>query len=108
MVEDTLEVGRHPEGLTLTVRVKPRARREGIEGVRDGVLQVALREPPLEGRANEALVRLLAKALELRRRQVRLLHGERSREKTVLPTGVHAEALPWPHRLREGRPPGRG
>lgn len=101
MAEEMLEVGPHPEGLTLTVRVKPRARREGIEGVRAGVLQVALREPPLEGRANEALVRTLARVLGLRRGQVRLLRGERSREKTVLLCDVEPSALPWPHRLRE-------
>ncbi len=100
MTDEVLEVGPHPDGLTLTVRVKPRARRAGIEGVRAGVLQVALREPPLEGRANDALVRTLARTLGIRRQQVRLVRGERSREKTVLLCGVESSALPWPHRLR--------
>ncbi len=96
MVEPSLRVTRRPDGLVFPVRVKPRARRAGVEGVQDGVLQVALREPPLEGRANEALIRLLASAMGVRRRRLRLLRGARSREKLVLLHEGAAYEMPWP------------
>ena len=91
-----LHVTRHPEGLVFPVRVKPRARRAGIEGIRDGVLQVALREPPLEGRANEALTRLLASAMGVRRRRLRLLRGAKGRDKLLLLVDGTVEEVPWP------------
>lgn len=67
----------------LHVRVTPRAGRDCIEGLHAGVLRVRLAAPPVEGRANEALVRLLARALDLPARDIRLLRGETARAKLV-------------------------
>lgn len=68
---------------TIAVRVQPRARRDEIVGVRDGVLVVRVTAPPVDGRANEAVSRVLAQALGVRASSVGVRHGARSRDKLV-------------------------
>ncbi len=87
--------------VTLRVRVTPRGGRDSLAGWQDGVLRVRLAAPPVEGRANEALVRFLAKTLGLPARAVRLTGGETSREKRFVIDGIDAEEL----RARLGIPP---
>jgi len=65
------------------VWVKPRARRNKVVGLREGALHVALTAPPVEGKANDALIRFLAKLLDIRQRQVEIVAGARSRHKIV-------------------------
>lgn len=72
----------------LRVHVTPRAARDGIDGVREGVLRVRLTAPPVEGRANAALVRLLARALGVPVRDVRVVRGHTAREKLLEIDGV--------------------
>ena len=67
--------------ITAAVRAHPGARVEGVALLADGTLDVKVRAPALDGRANEAVSSVLAEALGLRPRQVRLVRGERSREK---------------------------
>jgi uncharacterized protein (TIGR00251 family) len=77
----------------LHVRVTPRARRNALGGIRDGVLTVRLAAPPVEGAANTALIALLAEALGLSRSAVRLEAGLRSRHKRVRISGLGAEEV---------------
>ncbi len=77
----------------IRVRVTPRAGRDRIDGLRDGVLHVRLAAAPVEGRANEALTRLLARTLGLPARDVRLLRGERAREKLLEIDGLDEDEL---------------
>jgi uncharacterized protein len=79
-----------PQGLTLRVRVQPRASRDGLSGERQGALVVRLTAPPLEGRANEALTRLLAATLGVAPSAVRVLRGETARDKLVAVAGLSA------------------
>jgi uncharacterized protein (TIGR00251 family) len=79
--------------VTLRVRVQPRASREGLGGVRDGALLVRLGAPPVEGRANQALLRLVASALQLPVSRVELRQGARGREKLLLVAGASLEAV---------------
>lgn len=72
----------------LRLRVTPRAGRDAIDGLRGGVLRVRLAAPPVEGRANAALVRLLARALGLPPRDVRVVRGATAREKLLEVDGV--------------------
>ena len=69
--------------LLVTVRARPGARSEKVVLQADGSLLVQVRAPALEGRANQALVLAVARALSLRPRQVRLVRGERSRDKLI-------------------------
>ena len=79
-------------GTSFRVRVAPRAAREALLGVHDGALKVSLTAPPVEGAANDALVRLLAKTLGVPRRSVSVLHGEHGRLKTGRVAGISADA----------------
>jgi hypothetical protein len=66
------------------VRVTPRAGRERLEAdATNGEVRAWLTAPPVEGRANDALVRLLARVLGVPPRDVRIAHGEGARIKTV-------------------------
>jgi uncharacterized protein (TIGR00251 family) len=78
----------HAEGVVLPVRAQPGARREGVVGEQNGALKVAVTAPPLDGRANDALVAVLRGALGLKRSQVELIGGATSRDKRVLIRGV--------------------
>lgn len=75
------------------VWVKPRAGHNQVIGLREGALHVALNAPPVEGRANEALVRFLSEVLEVRQSQVEIVSGERSRHKVVRIAGLAPEEL---------------
>lgn len=77
----------------LEVRAKPRASKTRILGPRGGALEVSLAAPPVDGAANDELVRALADALEVPRRQVALLRGESSRLKLVEVSGLSAEEV---------------
>ena len=67
--------------LILSVRATPGAARNGLGGVHDGALKVSVTAAPERGKANQAIVRVLAKALGLRRSQVGLVSGETDRSK---------------------------
>lgn len=71
-----------------TVRVIPRASRDGIEGEYRGALKVRLTAPPVDDRANDALIELLAERLNVSRSAVRIVAGEKSRTKRVEITGA--------------------
>ena len=71
------------ETITVSVRVHPGASREGLALLPDGSLDVRLRARPVEGQANARLIELLAERLGLRRRDVVVVSGVRSRQKLV-------------------------
>lgn len=79
-------------GLRLAVRLTPRARRAGLDGVTCGAdgrpaLQVRLAAPPVEGAANKALIAFLAEGLGLRKADVTIRSGETARMKILLLAG---------------------
>jgi uncharacterized protein len=86
--------------VSLRVRVQPRASREGLAGVREGVLLVRLTAPPVEGKANEALVRFLSRILDVPVSSVVVRQGRAGRDKVVEVRG--AEAAGVEARLRAG------
>jgi len=88
-----MEVAASPEGVTFYVQVQPRASRDAIAGEHADALKVRLTVPPVDDRANEALVRLLAERLNVPRAAVRIVAGEKSRRKRVFVTGVKCEQL---------------
>ena len=81
------------ETVRLSVRLTPRASREEIAGFEGETLRVRVTAPPVEGRANRALVRLLAKRLGLPLGAVRVVTGQTSRSKVVAIDGLDAAEL---------------
>lgn len=71
-------------GTVLLAYVQPRAAKSGFSGTFRGRLKIRLNSPPVEGEANRECVELLSKALGISRSEIKLLRGEKSREKTFL------------------------
>jgi uncharacterized protein (TIGR00251 family) len=72
----------------LKLRVSPGARRPGIAGRHGDAWKVRVAEPPEDGRANEAALRLLAQVLDIPRARVALVSGHSSRDKIVVLDGL--------------------
>jgi uncharacterized protein (TIGR00251 family) len=81
------------DGVTINVRVTPRASRSAIVGVRDGALLVRLNAPPVDGAANAELIEVLADALDVPRRSISITLGDKGRRKTVLVRGLSLHAV---------------
>ena len=81
------------ETTRLAVRLVPRASRDEIVGFEGATLRVRVTAPPVEGRANRALVRLLAKRLGVPRGDVRVVAGQASRQKVVAVDGLDEAEL---------------
>jgi len=73
------------------VWVQPRASRDEVSGLQGEAVKVRLTAPPVEGRANDALVRLLAKRLGVPRAAVGIVRGQAARRKTVRVEGLGPE-----------------
>jgi uncharacterized protein (TIGR00251 family) len=73
--------------LSLTLHVQPGAKRTEISGLHGEALKIRLAAPPIEGRANEALLRFIADTFGVPMRQVELKQGGQSRHKVVMVTG---------------------
>lgn len=73
---------------TFAVRVVPRSSKEEVAGFSGGVVRIRLTAPPVENRANEALVRFLSRMLDVPRRQVEIVSGGVGRQKIVRVGGV--------------------
>jgi uncharacterized protein len=84
--------------ITLTVHAQPGAKRSEVAGVHGDALKIRLAAPPVEGKANEALLRFIAERFAVPVRNVELLRGAQSRHKRVKISG---SSVP-PERLLEG------
>ncbi len=88
-----LDVRERGGGVRFAVHVQPRASRSAIAGVHDGALRVRLAAPPVDGAANEELVRVLARWLGVARKDVSIAGGAASRSKLVDVRGVGVEVV---------------
>ena len=75
-------------GVELDVRVIPRAKKSGLGGVRGGAVLVRLAAPPVENAAHDALISFLSEILQVPRRAIRIVSGERARHKRVAVDGL--------------------
>lgn len=73
---------------TLSVRVQPRASRNEVAGLVGETLKIKLTAPPVEGEANAACLKFLAKLLDLAPSRLAIIRGDRSRNKVVRITGL--------------------
>lgn len=88
-----LKISATAAGSRVDLRVIPRSSKTAIDGVRDGRLLVRVTAPPVDSAANDAVVAALAAALDLPRRDIRIVSGPTGRNKTVEITGVDAAGL---------------
>jgi uncharacterized protein (TIGR00251 family) len=79
--------------IKLALRVSPGATRAGIVGRQGTAWKVRVAEPPEGGRANDAVVRLLAETLRVSRRDVEIVSGHGARDKIVALTGVDRDEI---------------
>ncbi|MBP7686300.1 MAG: YggU family protein [Thermoflexales bacterium] len=80
-------------GVTLIVRVLPRASRNLVVGVEQGAIKIKLTAPPVEGAANAALMEFVADWLGVRKSAVTIVSGEKARHKRVQVAGLTVEAV---------------
>jgi uncharacterized protein (TIGR00251 family) len=92
-----LDIRESEAEISFAVRVVPRASRNEITGVQGSALKVRLTAPPVEGKANRALIAFLAGVLGVKKGQVRIVAGQRARTTrivvVVLTVGEVAERL---------------
>jgi len=81
------------DGVVLSLHCQPGAKTSRVVGLHDDRLKIQLQAPPLENRANEALVAWLAQQLGVPRKQIELLTGQTSRQKRVLVRGGTLEQV---------------
>ena len=94
MDEQSLETRPAQEGGTLfRLRARPGASRNGLEGIHGGALKVAVHAPPEKGKANKALLEVLAKTLGIPKNRFSLAKGETSKDKWIAVQGVSPAEL---------------
>jgi uncharacterized protein (TIGR00251 family) len=81
------------KGLTFDIQVIPHASRAELVGAQNGALKIKVTAPPVEGAANEACIKLLAKELGLKKSQMEISSGAKSRKKTVMIKDINKAEL---------------
>lgn len=80
------------QGAALTIRVTPRARKTEFGGVlQDGTIRIRVAAPPVEGKANKALIAFLSEALGVRKNKIEIVAGEHGLDKIISVVGLPAE-----------------
>lgn len=87
------KIALHPDGIVLSIRVQPGARKNSIHGVHDGALKVSVQAAPEDGKANDAIMELLKKSLGIKKNQIQMLSGQTSRDKKFLIKELKLEEL---------------
>ena len=78
----------HSSGISLKVRVIPRAQRSEMVGIKDGYVVFRLNAPPVDVKANAALLELVCRELGVKKSQVTLVSGDKSRHKILSIVGL--------------------
>jgi uncharacterized protein (TIGR00251 family) len=89
----SIAITSHPEGVTIALKVQPKAKRNALVGGQAGALKVSVTAPPEDGKANEAVIELLRCTFKLPRSQLEILSGHTNRNKVLLVRGVTVEQL---------------
>src|SRR5215475_2438607 len=77
--------------ISFAVRVQPRASKSGVVGEHGGALKIRLAAPPVDGEANEELIRLLARLFDAPRQRIAILSGQTSKNKVVSINGISVD-----------------
>ena len=79
--------------ITLTLHIQPGAKKTEFAGLHGDALKIRLAAPPVDGKANEALIKFVAEALKLPKAAVNLKSGQTSRRKVLEVSGATSEAV---------------
>ena len=74
--------------ITITVQVQPKSSRDEIVGIHEGRLKIRISAPPVDGKANERLTEVIAKAFGVSKSGVEIIRGHHSRVKTIKISGI--------------------
>lgn len=88
-----IELRTTAEGVILPVQAQPGARKNAVIGEHAGRLKVAVTQAPEKGKANSAILKVLAEGLQLSGSQLQIVRGETSRQKEIRITGTSAKEL---------------
>jgi hypothetical protein len=88
-----LRINERDGAVTIDIAVKPRSSREGVGPVQADRLVVAVNAPPVDGKANDAVVRVLAETFGVPRSAVTIVRGETGRKKTIRIAGLTAAVV---------------
>src|SRR5947209_19707269 len=80
-------------GISITIKVHPRAKKNAITGTTEDAYKLSLTAPPVDGKANEAVIHFFADVLDIPRSSVTIISGATSRTKVIRVTGVSAEKV---------------
>jgi len=80
----TLQLETRETGVILSLKVNPKARQNALTGIHDGQLKISVTAPPEKGKANAAVLKLIATELGLKKGDLELIAGETSQQKKVL------------------------
>ncbi|MBN2397964.1 MAG: YggU family protein [Deltaproteobacteria bacterium] len=81
------------DGVVFNIRVIPRSSRCELAGIQGTALKLRITAPPVEGAANEECIRFLSKMLGVKRSQIRIVAGLRSKNKRVSVSGIHRKDI---------------
>jgi uncharacterized protein len=93
MTGSPLSIYETSAGAVFRIRVVPRASRSEVAGIQGDALKLRLNAPPVEGKANDECIRLLADFLGVKKAQVTIIAGHAARTKTVAVEGIGAGAV---------------
>ena len=82
-----------PSDQLVAIRVQPRASREGVQGVRGEAIAIQLKAAPVDGAANAALLKLLARVLKVPQSSIELVRGSTGRSKWIRVEGWTGEQV---------------
>jgi hypothetical protein len=88
-----IEIHDTPHGISFSVKVHPRAKKNTITGEVGGTLKLSLTAPPADGKANEACIDFFAKLLKVPRSSISIAAGQTSRVKVIRVAGLSADYL---------------
>ena len=88
-----VQIREKENAVLFNIRVVPRASRSELTGFRDGALKLRIASPPVDGKANQECVRMVADFLRVKKGQVTIVSGHASRTKTVAVEGAKAKEV---------------
>lgn len=83
-----------PQGVILNLYIQPKASKNKVVGRHGDAIKLQITAPPVDGEANEAVIKFLAQTIEVPRSQVEILSGHQGRRKRVLIKGINSANLP--------------